>query len=74
MAKKPHIKVRLVPEAKPDSTFFYKTLSENSYLMNEIKKQFELVVPEMYKKQKRLIDGEEFDLDSVLEAIVDIKA
>ena len=57
-----------------DSTFFYKTLSENSYLMNEIKKQFELVVPEMYKKQKRLIDGEEFDLDSVLEAIVDIKA
>ena len=42
--------------------------------MNEIKKQFELVVPEMYKKQKRLIDGEEFDLDSVLEAIVDIKA
>ena len=57
-----------------DSTFFYKTLSENSYLMNEIKKQFELVVPEMYKKQKRLIDGEEFDLDSVLEAIVDIRA
>ena len=57
-----------------DTNFYYQTLSENSHLLSEIKKQFELVVPEMYKKQKRLIDGEEYDLDSVLEAIVDIKA
>ena len=36
--------------ADGDSTFYYQTLSENSHLLNEIKKQFELVVPEMYKK------------------------
>ncbi|MDA1279088.1 MAG: hypothetical protein O3B95_03480 [Chloroflexi bacterium] len=53
--------------------FFRETLAENSSLVAQIKKQFELVIPEMYRKQKRLEDGEEFDLDAVLEALIDLR-
>ena len=41
--------------------------------MRRIRKQFELVVPEMYRKVKRLEDGEEHDLDAVIEAVTDLR-
>ena len=41
--------------------------------MRRIRKQFELVVPEMYRKVKRLEDGEEHDLDAVIEALTDLR-
>ena len=63
---------KIMTDGEP--SFYNQTLAENSSLMNKIKKQFELVVPEMYRKQKRLIDGEEHDLDAVLEAVVDLRA
>ncbi|HIF72792.1 MAG TPA: hypothetical protein EYQ61_09600 [Dehalococcoidia bacterium] len=53
--------------------FFRETLAENAGLVSQIKRQFELVIPEMYRKQKRLEDGEEYDLDTVLEALIDIR-
>ncbi|MBC63269.1 MAG: hypothetical protein CL746_02945 [Chloroflexi bacterium] len=59
--------------ADGDSEFYKKTLNDNSHLLFQIKKQFELFIPEMYRKQKRLIDGEEHDLDAVLEAVIDLK-
>lgn len=59
--------------ADGEPNFYRETLSEHSSLLARIRKQFELVVPEMYRKQKRLEDGEEQDLDAVLEAVIDMK-
>lgn len=62
---------KIMTDGEPN--FFRETLAENAGLVSQIKRQFELVIPEMYRKQKRLEDGEEYDLDSVLEALIDIK-
>lgn len=59
--------------ADGEPNFWRETLAENSSLVAQIKKQFELVIPEMYRKQKRLEDGEEHDLDAVLEALIDLR-
>ncbi len=59
--------------ADGEPNFFRETLIDNSSLLARIRKQFELVVPEQYRKQKRLEDGEEQDLDAVLEAVIDMK-
>ena len=44
MAKKTHIKVRLVPEAKPDSSFFYyvkkPTKGEKAKIKLKVKKYY----------------------------------
>ncbi len=57
-----------------DPGFYRDTLVERASLLTMIKKQFELVMPEMYRKQKRLEDGEELDFDPMLEAVIDIRA
>ena len=57
-----------------DVGFYRDTLVERASLLTMIKKQFELVMPEMYRKQKRLEDGEELDFDPMLEAVIDIRA
>jgi hypothetical protein len=62
---------KIMTDGEPN--FFRETLAENAGLVAQIKRQFELVIPEMYRKQKRLEDGEEYDLDAVLEALIDLK-
>ncbi len=57
-----------------DLGFYRDTLVERASLLATIKKQFEMVMPEMYRKQKRLEDGEELDFDPMLEAVIDIRA
>ncbi len=57
--------------AEGEPQFYEDTLNEHSALVREIHRQFELVMPEMYRKVKRLEDGEEFDLDAVIEAVID---
>jgi hypothetical protein len=56
-----------------DAGFYRDTLAERASLLTMIKKQFELVMPEMYRKQKRLEDGEELDFDPMLEAVIDLR-
>ena len=56
-----------------DTSFYRDTLLERASLLTMIKKQFELVMPEMYRKQKRLEDGEELDFDPMLEAVIDLR-
>ena len=56
-----------------DTSFYRETLLERASLLTMIKKQFELVMPEMYRKQKRLEDGEELDFDPMLEAVIDLR-
>jgi len=57
-----------------ESDFYDETLLNYSGLMKEIRKQFEMIVPENYRKIKRLEDGEEQDLDLVVEAMTDLRA
>lgn len=54
--------------------FFETTLRDHAHLAAQIKRQFELMTPELFKKIKRLHDGEDFDLDAVIEAMVEKKA
>ena len=57
-----------------EANFYKDTLTNNSSLVYQIKKQFELFVPEQYRKQKRLEDGEEADLDAGIEALIDLRS
>ncbi len=57
-----------------ESDFYDETLLNYSGLMKEIRKQFEMIVPENYRKIKRLEEGEEQDLDLVVEAMTDLRA
>ena len=57
--------------AEGEAQFYQDTLNDHSALVREIHRQFELVMPEMYRKVKRLEAGEEFDLDAVIEAVIE---
>ena len=59
--------------AEGEMTFYTETMRNYSSMVNEIKRQFEMVMPEMFRKVHRLPDGEEYDLDAVIEAKVDAK-
>ncbi|HXK33022.1 MAG TPA: VWA domain-containing protein [Dehalococcoidia bacterium] len=54
--------------------FFDGALREHAQLVAETRKQFELLKPELYRKMKRLLDGEEFDFDAVIDWAVERKA
>ena len=47
--------------------YYTETLHEHTQLVKETRKQFEMLRPEMFRKMKRLTDGEDYDLDAVIE-------
>ena len=57
-----------------DKQFYDDTLLDYSVLVSHLRRQFEMISPEMLKKVNRLEDGEEFDIDDVIEAFVDIRS
>jgi len=63
---------RLLEEGEPD--FFERTLKEHAALVAETRRQFELLKPELFRKIKRLYDGEEFDLDLVVDYFIEKRA
>jgi len=66
-----------VKEAKleeGDEDFYEKALREHAGLVAQTRKQFELMKPEMFRKIKRLPDGEDFDLDAAIEWMVEKRA
>ena len=56
-----------------DGGYFGKTLHEYGTLVTRIRRQFEMMVPEMFRKERKLIDGEDIDIDDVIENMIDIK-
>lgn len=56
------------------TAYFDQTLSRHSSLVSETRRQFELLRPEMFRKIKRLFDGEEIDFDAVMDYAVERKA
>jgi nitric oxide reductase activation protein len=63
---------RPLDEGEPE--YYDETLREHHQLVNETRRQFELMKPELYRKLKRLLDGEEYDLDAVIDWAVERKA
>jgi nitric oxide reductase activation protein len=57
--------------AEGDSSYFSTTLDSYAALASQIRRQFELMVPQGLQKMKRQQDGDELELDAVIEAIVD---
>jgi nitric oxide reductase NorD protein len=54
--------------------FFNRTLAEYAQLIPEVRRQFQRIRPEMYRMVKGLEDGEDFDLNAVVNARVDLRA
>jgi nitric oxide reductase NorD protein len=54
--------------------FFNRTLSDYARLIPEVRRQFQRIRPEMYRTVRGLEDGEDFDLNAVVNARVDRRA
>lgn len=61
-----------VTEGSPH--YFDQTLAKYSALVAQTRRQFELLRPEMFRKIKRLLDGEELDFDAVTDYAVERRA
>ena len=57
-----------------ETQFYQDTLSQYSGLMEQIRRQFEAIRPETYRKHKRLPEGEDIDLDGAIEALIDLRS
>ena len=57
-----------------DAEYYEHTLAEHAQLVAETRRQFEQLKPEMFRKIKRLPDGDDYDLDAVIEWLVERKA
>jgi len=60
----------IVPDSD-DEVFVNKTLDTHKPLLTQIKKQLQMLKPELQRKVKGLLDGEEIDLEGAIEAIID---
>jgi nitric oxide reductase NorD protein len=56
-----------------DLKFYQETLLNRRALLKQIRGEFEQVMPELYRKEKRLPDGVEHDLDAAIEALTDLR-
>lgn len=60
--------------AEGEADFYEATVREKATLVAQTRRQFELLRPEMFRKIKRLYDGEEYDLDLAIEYIAERRA
>ena len=63
------VREKMVDEG--DVQFFGDTMRNYSGIINEVRRQFELVIPESFHKVRRQPDGDDFDLDASIEAMID---
>ncbi|MCE7928901.1 MAG: VWA domain-containing protein [Chloroflexi bacterium CFX7] len=66
-----------VKESKLESgeeDFYENAIREHAGLVAQTRKQFELMKPELFRKIKRLPEGEDFDLDAAIEWMVERRA
>ncbi|MEX2392424.1 MAG: VWA domain-containing protein, partial [Dehalococcoidia bacterium] len=62
------------PVAEGTEEYYDQTLVKYASLVGQTRRQFELLRPEMYRKIKRLLDGEELDFDAVTDYAVERRA
>ena len=65
------VKEKILDEG--DHNFYNDSLRNYASLLTHIKRQFELIMPETWRKTYRLIDGEDIDLNAALEAWADLR-
>ena len=63
------VREKIVEEG--DINFYNDTIRNYAVLSSDIRRQFEMVVPESFRKVRRVLDGEDLDLDAMIEATVD---
>lgn len=56
-----------------DPNFYREALLSHAGLARRIRREFELAAPELHRKEKRLPDGSDHDLDAAIEAMTDIR-
>jgi nitric oxide reductase NorD protein len=56
-----------------DQSFVDKTVQEHKGILSQIRRQLQMLKPELQRKVKGLLDGEDIDLDRAVESIVDRK-
>jgi len=54
--------------------FFHETLTRYADLLPEVRRQFQRLRPERYRKVRGLEDGEDFDFNAVVDARVELRA
>jgi hypothetical protein len=59
--------------AEDGTDFYEETLARYPRLVTQTRKQFEMIIPELFRKANRQYDGDELDYDAVIKAVVDRK-
>ena len=67
-------RVREKTMAPGDLNFYRETLVRHRGLLKQIRGEFEQVLPELYRKEKRVPDGADHDLDAAVEAVTELRA
>ena len=57
-----------------EPAYFDETLRKHRRMAREVQRQFQMLKPELFRKIKNLPEGEEYDLDALVEAQVDRRA
>lgn len=60
--------------AEGTMAYYEQTLARYAALANQTRRQFEMLRPELFRKIKRLLDGEELDMDAVVDYLVEREA
>lgn len=66
------VRERVMPEGTSD--FYTETLNEYRWLVRQVRARFEHFLPELFRKVTRRYDGEDVDLDQLVDRVVDIQA
>ena len=65
--------VRQKTMGEGDAGYYGQTLLNHGSLVGQVRRQFELMVPEMFRRVSKLEDGEDIDIDDIIESLVDIR-
>jgi hypothetical protein len=66
------VRERVMEEGTSD--FYTETLSEYRLLVGQVRSRFEHFLPELFRKVTRRYDGEDVDLDQLVDLVVDCRA
>jgi nitric oxide reductase NorD protein len=66
-------RVRESPAPTDSGAFVDGVLSERHGLIKEVRRKFEMLTPDMFRVSRQF-DGEQIDIDAVVEAVVDLEA
>ena len=66
------VRERVMEEGTSD--FYTETLKEYRWLVSQVRARFEHFLPELFRKVTRRYDGEDVDLDQIIDLVVDLQA